>query len=75
MFLGSIGLLVLGGVSMSTGTGVRHFIGAVATTLIGTAFFFLIVGVFGLSASIGAGILFIVLALLIFRLPQGKGTR
>ena len=61
--------------SVSTGTGGRRFIGAVATTLIGTAFFFVIVGVFGLPASIGAGILFIVLALLIFRLPQAEGTR
>ena len=61
--------------SMSTGTGVRRFIGAVTATLIGTAFFFVIVGVFGLPASIGAGILFIVLALLIFRRPQAEGTR
>jgi hypothetical protein len=60
---------------MSTGTGVRRFIGAVATTLIGTAFFFLIVGVFGLPAAIGAGILFVVLALLIFTRPQAKETQ
>ena len=60
---------------MSTGTGVRHFIGAVMATLIGTVFFFVIVGVFGLPASIGAGLLFIVLALLIFRLPQAEETR
>jgi hypothetical protein len=66
---------VLGGVSMSTGTGVRRFIGAVTATLIGTAFFFVIVGVFGLPASIGAGLLFIVVALLIFSLPQAKETR
>jgi hypothetical protein len=66
---------VLGGVSMSTGTGIRRFIGAVTATLIGTVFFFVIVGVFGLPASIGAGILFIVLALLIFRRPQAEGTR
>ena len=68
-------MLVLGGVNMGTGTGVRRFIGAVTTTLIGTAFFFGIVGVFGLPASIGAGILFIVLALLIFRCPQAQETR
>jgi hypothetical protein len=60
---------------MSTGTGVRRFIGAVTATLMGTTFFFVIVGVFGLPASIGAGILFIVLALLIFRHPQAKETR
>jgi hypothetical protein len=66
---------VLGGVSMSTGTGVRRFIEAVATTLIGTAFFFLIVGVFGLPAAIGAGILFVALALSIFRRPQTEGMR
>jgi hypothetical protein len=58
---------------MSTGTG--SFIGAVTATLMGTAFFFVIVGVFGLPASIGAGILFILLALLIFRRPQAKETR
>lgn len=68
-------MLLLGGVSMGTGTVVRRFIGAITATLIGTAFFFGIVGVFGLPASIGAGILFIVLALLIFRRPQGQGTR
>jgi hypothetical protein len=60
---------------MITGTGVRRFIGAVAATLIGTLFFFVIVGVFGLPASIGAGILFIGLALLIFRCPQAEGAR
>jgi hypothetical protein len=66
---------VLGGVSMITGTGVRRFIGTLTATLIGTVFFFAIVGVFGLPAAIGAGILFIGLALLIFRLPQTRGTR
>jgi hypothetical protein len=60
---------------MSTGTDVRRFIGAVTATLIGTVFFFSIVGVFGLPASIGAGILFVALALLIFRCPQAQGTR
>ena len=41
---------MLGGVSTSAGARVKHFIGAVATTLIGTGFFFAIVGVFGLRA-------------------------
>jgi hypothetical protein len=66
---------VLGGVSMSTGTGVRRFIGAVTAVLIGTVFFFAIVGVFGLVVASGAGILFIGLALLTFRLPRTRETR
>jgi len=66
---------VLGGVSMKTGTGILRLIGALTTALIGTGFFFGIVGVFGLSVAIGAGILFIVLALLIFRRPQAEGMR
>lgn len=66
---------MLGSVSMKTGTGVSHLIGALTTALIGTGFFFGIVGVFGLPVAIGTGILFIVLALLIFRRPQAEGMR
>jgi hypothetical protein len=66
---------VLGGLSMKTGTSIPRLIGALTTALIGTGFFFGIVGVFGLPVAIGAGILFIVLALLIFRRPQAEGMR
>ena len=66
---------MLGGVSTSAGARVKHFIGAVAPTLIGTGFFFAIVGVFGLRAAIGAATLFIALALSIFRRPQAEGMR
>jgi len=66
---------VLGGLSMKTGTGVPRLIGALTTALIGAGFFFAIVGVFGLPVAIGTGIVFIVLALLIFRRPQAEGMR
>jgi hypothetical protein len=50
-------------------------IGAVVATLLGVAFFFVIIGVFGLSASIAALMLFLALALFIFRRPQDQVTR
>jgi hypothetical protein len=50
-------------------------IGAVVATLLGVAFFFVIIGVFGLSASIAALVVFIALALFIFRRPQYEETR
>jgi hypothetical protein len=52
-----------------------HSIGVVVATLFGVAFFFVIIGVFGLSASIAALALFVALAVFIFRLPQDQETR
>jgi hypothetical protein len=46
----------------------------IAATLIGVAFFFAIIGVFGLATAIAALVLFVVLALLTFRRPQAEGT-
>ena len=66
---------MLGGLSMKNAIRVPRLIGALTTALIGTGFFFGIVGVFGLPVAIGAAILFIVLALLIFRRPQAEGMR
>jgi hypothetical protein len=53
----------------------RRLAGAIAATLIGAVFFFAIIGVFGLTAAIGALALFLVLALLTFRRPQAEGTQ
>jgi hypothetical protein len=50
-------------------------IGAGVATLLGVAFFFVIIGVFGLSASIAALLVFLVLAVFIFRRPQDQETR
>jgi hypothetical protein len=50
-------------------------IGAVVAMLLGVAFFFVIIGVFGLSASIAALMLFLALAVFIFRRPQDQETR
>jgi hypothetical protein len=49
-------------------------IGGVVATLFGVAFFFAIIGVFGLSASITALVLFVALAVFIFRRPQDQET-
>jgi hypothetical protein len=49
--------------------------GTIVATLIGVAFFFAIIGVFGLTTAIAALFLFVVLALLTFRRPQVEGTR
>jgi len=43
--------------------------------LLGVAFFFAIIGVFGLTVSIAALASFVVLALLIFRCRQVEGTQ
>ena len=63
-------MLLLGGVSMHTPTSKGHFVGAVVVALLGVVFFFAIVGVLGLPSSIAALLLFIALALLVFRRPQ-----
>jgi len=49
--------------------------GALAAALLGVAFFFAIIGVFGLDYSIGALLLFIAVALLLFRRPQAARAR
>ena len=56
-------------------TSVWRGFGAIVTTLIGVAFFFVIAGAVGLSASIVALALFIVLAIVVFRRPQVGETR
>ena len=65
-------MLLLGGVSMHTPTSKGRLVGAVLAALLGVVFFFAIVGVFGLRSSIAALLLFIALALLVFRRPQGE---
>jgi hypothetical protein len=49
--------------------------GVVIVTLLGAVFFFVIIGVFGLSEAIVGLLVFVSLALLIFRRPQTKGAR
>jgi hypothetical protein len=55
-----------------TPTSKGYFVGAVVAALLGVIFFFAIVGVFGLSSSIAALLLFIALALMVFRRPQSE---
>ena len=52
----------------------RRGVGAIVTTLIGIAFFNLVIGVFGLSAAIVSLVLFIALAAMIFHCPQAGET-
>jgi hypothetical protein len=65
-------MLLLGGVSMHNPVSKGPFAGALVATLLGVVFFFAIVGVFGLPSSIAALLLFIVLALMVFRRPQSE---
>jgi hypothetical protein len=65
-------MLLLGSVIMHTPTSRGHFVWAVVAALLGVVFFFAIVGVFGLPSSIAALLLFIALALMVFRRPQGE---
>jgi hypothetical protein len=65
-------MLLLGGVTMHSPTSRGHFVGAVVAALLGVVFFFAIVGVFGLPSSIAALLLFIALALMVFRRPQSE---
>lgn len=51
-------------------TSTWRLLGAICATLLGVALFFIIIGVFGLSASIIALALFIALAVAISRRPQ-----
>jgi hypothetical protein len=62
-------------VSMKIKSTVWHLIGAIIATVFGVASFFFIVGVFGLAASIIALVLFIALALLVFRCPQTEDSQ
>jgi membrane associated rhomboid family serine protease len=50
-------------------------LGAVVAALLGMAFFFIIIGVFGLAAAITGLVLFVALALLIFRRSQDQRIR
>ena len=52
----------------------RSFLAAIAA-LAGVLFFFVIIGVFGLPASIAALVIFVALSLTIFRRPQDQETR
>ena len=56
-------------------TSTWRLLGAICATLFGVAFFFAIIGVFGLSASIVALVLFVALAVFIVRRPQDQETR
>jgi hypothetical protein len=49
--------------------------GAVAAALLGVAFFFAIIGVFGFGYAVAALLLFIAVALLLFRRPQAARAR
>jgi hypothetical protein len=62
-------MCLLGGLAM------LRSVAAIAATLLGVAFFFAIIGVFGLTVSIAALASFVVLALLIFRCRQAEGTQ
>jgi hypothetical protein len=60
---------------MNTGLiSVWYSVRATVATMLGVAFF-VIIGVFGLSASIAALVAFVALALFIFRRPQDGETR
>ena len=60
---------------MNTGLiSVWNSVGATVATMLGVAFF-VIIGVFCLSASIAALVAFVALALFIFRRPQDGETR
>jgi hypothetical protein len=65
-------MLLLGGVSVHTPTSRGHFVGAVVVALLGVVFFFAIMGVFGLPSSIAALLLFVALALMVFRRSQSE---
>ena len=66
-------MLMLGDISVRSVISAMHLFGAIAVTLIGIGFFFAIVGVFGLPAAIGALVVFIALASVLFRRPQAEG--
>ncbi len=51
---------------------VKDALGIAVAAVLGTGFFFFIIGVFGLSAAILALLLYIGVALLVFRRQQGE---
>jgi hypothetical protein len=53
---------------------VLHFIQAVGISLLGTAFFFVIIGVFGVCWALTALAVFISCALLTYRIANGGGV-
>jgi hypothetical protein len=59
-----------GALTSATRFSLRRVMGAVLTTLLGFTFFNALIGVFGLSAAVIALLLFLALAVLIFRRPQ-----
>jgi uncharacterized membrane protein YuzA (DUF378 family) len=52
-----------------------RLVGAISVALIGVAFFFAIIGVFGFTTAVAALAVFVVLALLSLRRPQAEGTQ
>ncbi len=59
--------------NVSAGTSTLKVATATAAALVGTLFFFVIIGVFGLSASVSALVTFWALSLIIFRRsPSGE---
>jgi uncharacterized RDD family membrane protein YckC len=65
-------MFLLGGVSRNSTILGARVSAAVVAALLGVAFFFAIVGVFGLPVSIAALLLFVALSLLVFRRPQSE---
>jgi hypothetical protein len=59
----------------TTASAALRAVGAIAVVLIGVAFFFAIIGVFGFAAAVAALALFVVLALLTLRRPQAEETQ
>ena len=59
----------------TTASPALRLVGAIAVALIGVAFFFAIIGVFGFAAAVAALALSVALALLVFRRPQAEGMQ
>ena len=53
----------------------KRWLGSLLTMLLGAAFFFIIIGVFGMSTSLGGLGAFVVIAIAIFRRPQEGGQQ
>jgi hypothetical protein len=70
----AVGWEVIGANMQRPATLFARILGAVLAALLGTAFFFTIIGVFGLTPAILALVLFIALAAAIFRCPQAEGS-
>jgi len=64
-----------GALTGATPFSLRRAMGVVLTTLLGVTFFNALIGVFGLPAAVIALLLFIALAVLIFRRPQTERAR